>query len=149
MTFRTEFQMLILVPLPINQLMFSCVTLWFCNHSHNITRNYDVFVSCSEIIIYVIVKHLQHVGIIWACSLPGVYLLSFSVPGRTEKIAGLWFARGVQSPSLNYAKCDHLTSLKSKKIFLPTMVSNIQPSSDKISSEPSGAADPQPMILWP
>ena len=78
-----------------------------------------MFVSCSEtsIYIYIIVKRLQHVGIIWACSLPGVDLLSFSVPGRTEKIAGLWFARGVQSPSLNYAKCDHLTSLKSQKFF--------------------------------
>ena len=37
---------------------------------------------------------MQHVGIIWACSLPGVDLLSFFVPGGTEKIAGLWFAMG-------------------------------------------------------
>ena len=36
---------------------------------------------------------MQHVGIIWACSLPGVDLVSFSVPGGTE-IAGLWFAMG-------------------------------------------------------
>ena len=48
-----------------------------------------MFVNCSEISINVIVKHVQHVGIIWACSLPGMdLLLSFSVPGETEKIAG-------------------------------------------------------------
>ena len=28
-------------------------------------------------------------------------LLSFSVPERTEKIVGLWFARGGQYPSLH------------------------------------------------
>ena len=48
-----------------------------------------MFVGCSEIRINVIVKHVQHVGIIWACSLPGMdLLLSFSVPGGTEKVAG-------------------------------------------------------------
>ena len=32
---------------------------------------------------------MQHSGIIWACSLPGIdLLLSFSVPGATEKNAG-------------------------------------------------------------
>ena len=48
-----------------------------------------MFVDCSEISINVIVQHVQHVGIIWACSLPGMnLLLSFPVPGGTEKIAG-------------------------------------------------------------
>ena len=48
-----------------------------------------MFVDCSEISINVIAKHVQYVGIIWACSLPGINLLwSFSVLGGTEKIAG-------------------------------------------------------------
>ena len=35
-------------------------------------------------------------------------LLSFSVPGGTEKIAGLWFAKGGQYPGWHYANeiCD-------------------------------------------
>ena len=57
-----------------------------------------MFVGCSEISIYVIVKHLQHIGITWACSLPEADFLSFSVPGETEK-------------------CDHLTSLKSQNFL--------------------------------
>ena len=55
-----------------------------------------MFTGCSEISINVIVKHVQHVGIIRACNLPGADLLSFLVPGRPEKIAGFWFARGNQ-----------------------------------------------------
>ena len=48
-----------------------------------------MFADCSKISINVIVKHVQHVGIIWACSLPGMdLLLSFSVSGGTEEIAG-------------------------------------------------------------
>ena len=48
-----------------------------------------MFVDCSEISINVIVQHVQHVGIIWACTLPGMdLLLSFSVSGGTEEIAG-------------------------------------------------------------
>ena len=39
-----------------------------------------------------IVKYVQHVGIIWACSLPGVDLLIFSGP-EGQNIAGLFFAR--------------------------------------------------------
>ena len=47
-----------------------------------------MFVDCFEISIKVIVNHLQHVGIIWACSLHGMdFLLSFLVPEGTEKIA--------------------------------------------------------------
>ena len=44
-----------------------------------------MFVGCSEISISVIVNHVT-------CG-----LLSFSVPERKEKIAGLWFARGISS----------------------------------------------------
>ena len=43
-----------------------------------------MFVGCSEIRINVIVKHVQHVGIIWACSLPGAELLSFLPSGQKE-----------------------------------------------------------------
>ena len=52
-----------------------------------------MFAGCSEISVNVIVEHVQHVGIIWACSLPGVDLLSFLVPGGIERTAGFWFAR--------------------------------------------------------
>ena len=31
-----------------------------------------MFLDFSEISINVIVKHLQHIGITWACSLPGM-----------------------------------------------------------------------------
>ena len=40
---------------------------------------------------------MQHVGIISAFSMPGGYLLRFSVPEGTEKIASLWFARGIST----------------------------------------------------
>ena len=56
-----------------------------------------MFVCCSEISINDIVKHVQHVGIISACSLPWADLLSFSVSHGTEKISGLWFARNVST----------------------------------------------------
>ena len=39
---------------------------------------------------------MQHIGIIWAYSLPGVDLLSFLVPGVTEEITGFCFAGGDQ-----------------------------------------------------
>ena len=47
-----------------------------------------MFVGCSEIRINVIVKHVQHVGIIWTCSLPGAELLSFSVPWGQKELLG-------------------------------------------------------------
>ena len=56
-----------------------------------------MFVSCSEISISGIGKYVKHVGIIRAFCLPGGDLLSFSRPGGTEKIAGLWFARGIST----------------------------------------------------
>ena len=52
-----------------------------------------MLVSCSEISISVIVKYVQHIGIIRAFCLPEGELLSFSVPGGTEKNPdGLRFA---------------------------------------------------------
>ena len=48
-----------------------------------------MFVGCSEISISVIVKHVKHVA---TCA------TSFSVSGGTEKIGGLWFARGRSEP---------------------------------------------------
>ena len=48
-----------------------------------------MFVGCSEISISVIVKHVQYFGIIRGLLSAWEDLLSFSVPGRTEKIAAL------------------------------------------------------------
>ena len=61
-----------------------------------------MFVDCSEISINVIVKLVQHVGIIWACILSGIdLLLSFSVPGGTEKTAGwIWGLAGLLGGSM-------------------------------------------------
>ena len=53
-----------------------------------------VFVGCFEISISVFVKHVQNTRIIRAFCLPEGDLLRFLVPGSTEEIAGLWFARG-------------------------------------------------------
>ena len=59
-----------------------------------------MFVGCSEISVSVIVKHVQHIGIVRAFFLPGENLISFSVPEGTEKIAGLWLAKGESVPIL-------------------------------------------------
>ena len=149
MAFRNQLQMVILVQLPINQLMLSCVTLWFCNNSNSITRNYNVFIGCSEISIYVIVKHLKYVGITWSCSLPWADLLSFSVPGGNRKNCWVVVCQGDSVPRL--ALCQMLPSSKSQipKFSFATMIANIQPSYEKIPSYASGAACPKPMILWP
>ena len=61
-----------------------------------------MFPSCSEITTSVIVKHVEHVGIIRAFCLHAMDVLSFSVPGGTEKIVGLWFAKGDQYPGWHY-----------------------------------------------
>ena len=45
---------------------------------------------------------MQHVEIIWSFCVLGGDLLSFSVPGGTEKMDGLWFAKGDQQPSIHY-----------------------------------------------
>ena len=70
-----------------------------------------MFVCCSEISVNDIVKHVQHVGIISACSLPWADLLSFSVPEGTKKILGYGLL-GISVPwlilcrirSFNYSK---------------------------------------------
>ena len=57
-----------------------------------------MFVGCFEISVNVIVdKSVQSIGIIRAFYLPGGDLLRFLVPGGTEEIAGLWFARGIST----------------------------------------------------
>ena len=67
-----------------------------------VTRNQDVL-GCSEITINIIFKHVQHVRIIWAEKMLRAEkfnyknLISFSMQGRTEKIAGLWFVTWVSA----------------------------------------------------
>ena len=57
-----------------------------------------MFVGCFEISVNVIAdKSVQSIGIIRAFYLPGGDLLRFLVPGGTEEIAGLWFARGIST----------------------------------------------------
>ena len=56
-----------------------------------------MFVGCSEISENVIVKHMQHVGIIWHFVCLRGLIHFFSAWGR-EKNAGLWFAKGDQHP---------------------------------------------------
>ena len=53
-----------------------------------------MFVGCSEIGISIIVKHVQHVGIIRAFCLPGGLVKFFQCLGRQKKTAGLLFVRG-------------------------------------------------------
>ena len=46
------------------------------NHSNDVARNYDMFVGYYEISINVIVKHVQHFGIIRGFYLPrGTYYI--------------------------------------------------------------------------
>lgn len=52
-----------------------------------------MFVGSSEIRLSVIVKHVQHIGN-FVCL--GDFI-SFSVLGKTEKVAGLWFASGIST----------------------------------------------------
>ena len=59
-----------------------------------------MFVGCSDISISFIVKHVQQIKIIRAFCLPGGDSLSFSVPGGTKKIAGVWFTKGGLEPKL-------------------------------------------------
>ena len=52
-----------------------------------------MFVGSSEIRLNVIVKHVQHIGNFVCLG----DLISFSVLGKTEKVAGLWFASGIST----------------------------------------------------
>lgn len=73
-----------------------------------------MFIGCSKISVNVIVNHVQHAGTIWTSSMPGVYLLSFSVPGQTKKMPGLWFARGIITQADTMPNLIILSSLKSQ-----------------------------------
>ena len=55
-----------------------------------------MLVGCSEISISVIVKHVQHVGIIRVFVCLGGLTIFFQCLGGPEEIVGLWFARGDQ-----------------------------------------------------
>ena len=78
--------------------------------------------GCSEISISVIVKHVQHIGIIRAFCLPGGGgdLLSFSLHGGTKKIAGLWFAGGGISTQADTTTGSPYTVSKTKFVQLDT-----------------------------
>ena len=69
-----------------------------------------MFAGCSEISISVIVKHVNYQGFLSAWG----DLLCFPVPGGSEKIAGLWFARGIstQPDTMTVARKLTLTSAK-------------------------------------
>ena len=54
-----------------------------------------MFVVCSEISISVIVKHVQHIGIIRVFCLPGMGWGGGGGGGGGKKSAGLWFACGL------------------------------------------------------
>ena len=56
--------------------------------------------KCISLSISVIVKHVQHIGIIGAFCLPGGTCYVFSVPGATEKITGLRFTREGSVPKM-------------------------------------------------
>ena len=96
---------------------------------------------------------MQHIKIIWACSVPGMEkfkrknLLNFLVLEGTETISGLWFGAWDQCRGWHYAKCHHLSRQpKIPKFSLSAMVANIQ-LSKKVSSYPSGVAGPKPLII--
>ena len=57
-------------------------------------------VSCFEISISVVVKHVKSIGIIRAFCLPGGGLVKILSAWGTEETAGLWFARGGSVPRL-------------------------------------------------
>ena len=71
-----------------------------------------MFVGCSEISISVIVKHVQHVGIIRPSCLPGRTYQVFQYLGD-RTIAGLWFTRDGVNTQADYelGKAE-LTSVK-------------------------------------
>ena len=77
-----------------------------------------MFVGCFDISINVIVKHVQHVRILWAfCLLRGMGFGKFVNVWGIEKIAGLWFARGISTQTDTKPDLTILTSLKSKNVL--------------------------------
>ena len=85
--------------------VYFCDVLVFLNHSNKITRNWDVFAGCSETRISVVIKHVQHIGIIRAFCLPGGDLLSFQRLG-TDKLLHCGF-RGGSAPRLTLCHEHH------------------------------------------
>ena len=63
-------------------------------------------------------KHVKHIEIIRAFVYLGRDLLSFSVPGETEKIAGLHFPLGVRGGGGSVPRLTQLYFEKKKKVFL-------------------------------
>ena len=80
-----------------------------------------MFVGSSEISIGVIVKHVQHIGIIRALFAWGD-LLYFSVAEGTVKIAGLWFPSGDQYPGWHFEDVNKPQTSMSKYIEKKTKV---------------------------
>ena len=69
------------------------------------------------------------------------------MPGGPEKIVRLWFATRDQCLGWHYAKYDHLSTYsKIPKFSLLTMIATIQ-LFEKISTYPSRAAGPKPLII--
>ena len=93
--------------------VYFCDVLVLLNHSNNITRNWDVFAGCSETRISVVIKHVQHIGIIRAFCLPGGDLLVFSLWGQTNCCIVVF--EGDQHPGWHYAMSTiRLTCLERK-----------------------------------
>ena len=101
--------------------------------------------GCSEISIHVIVKHVQHVGTIWACNVPQADLLSFSVPGG-DGLGLLGWNQYTGTGTVSNVTI--LISLKFQNFlcqpWLP--ISNLL--KKFIATYPTGAAGPKPMVLW-
>ena len=89
----------------------------YLNHLNNVSSNWDVFVGCSEISISVIVKHVHNIRIIRAFVWLGG-LVKFSSAWATEKIAGLWFARGDQYLGWHYANNLEFPFVVSRQIIV-------------------------------
>ena len=68
-----------------------------------------MFVGCSEISISVIVKHVQHIGIIRAFCLPGETCQVFQCPGRQKNLLDCGLLVGDQYP--DYALQNNLIIL--------------------------------------
>ena len=68
-----------------------------------------MFVGCSEISVNVIVKHKQHVGIIWPFCLPwGDFFIFFSAWGDREKMLVCGLQGGI-STQAGTMPCQFLT----------------------------------------
>ena len=59
----------------------------------------------------------------------------------------MWMKNKLDEKKPNMSNLTGLKSKKKKKLW--NIVANIEPSSRNLSSYPTGATDPKPMILWP